>query len=248
MDPTRSIKSTFSVVREHQSYTNMLYLLLSFPLGLCYFCLLVSGITLGIGTLIIWIGVPILLLLMSAWWSLASFERQMAIRYLHVDIAPMSVVLPPAQVKWWQRLPERLSNRMTWKTLVYLLLKFPLGLCSFIITVVLLVLSFGMTVVGLVLGGIAASFFALFGAIQNVSEPGKRLRQYLLLVLSGFGLNLLTFHLLNGLAFVAGQLARSLLGMSDTALRLDAAKALAEQERLRAEQADQRRRELVVNV
>jgi signal transduction histidine kinase len=69
-----------------------------------------------------------------------------------------------------------------------------------------------------------------------------------LLALAGFGSNLLMLHLLNGLAFVAGQLAGGLLGMSDTSLRLEEAKARAEQERMRAEQAEQRRRELVVNV
>jgi len=39
-----------------------------------------------------------------------------------------------------------------------------------------------------------------------------------------------------------------MLGMSDNAIRLEEARILAEQERIRAEQADQRRRELVVNV
>ncbi|MGH2479662.1 MAG: sensor domain-containing protein, partial [Ktedonobacteraceae bacterium] len=239
--------SPYRVAREAQSYSNMLYLLLSFPLGLCYFCVLVPGILLGIGTLVIWIWVPILLLLMSAWWGLAAFERRIAMRYLHVDIAPMSVA-SPVHVAWRSSLPARLNNRMAWKTLTFLLLKFPLGLCSFILTMVLLVLSLGLAIIGLVLVGISAPFFALFGALQNTPEPGRRLRRYLSFGLAGFGLTLLTFHLLNGLAFLTGQLARSLLGMSDTALRLDAAKTLAEQERLRAEQADQRRHELVVNV
>ncbi len=244
---TQNSPSPYSITRSVQSYRNMLYLLLSFPLGIFYFCILVTGISVGIGTLTIWMGVPILLLLMNLWWTFAAFERRLAMRYLQIDIAPMSVGTP-VYASWWRSLPARLSNRMVWKTLAYLLLKFPLGLCSFIIMVVLLTLSFVFTIVALILTGISAPFVALINALQNVPEPGKWLRRYLSLGLTGFGLTLLTFHLLNGLAFLTGQLARALLGMSDSALRLDAARALAEQERLRAEQADQRRRALVVNV
>ena len=239
--------SIYGVMWDSQSYRNILYLLLSFPLGLCYCIVLMVGITLGISTLTIWIGGPILLLLISICWHLAMFERRMAISWLRVEIAPISMGAPTPMI-WWRSLPARLSNRMTWKTLVYLLLKLPLGLCSFLITVVLLALGLQIMIVGLVLVCMTAPFFLLIGVLQNVPEPGQRLHQYLLFALAGFGLNILTFHVLNGLAFVEGQLARSLLGMSETALRLQAVKALAEQERLRAEQAEQRRRELVVNV
>ncbi|MBO0793471.1 MAG: hypothetical protein J2P36_21330, partial [Ktedonobacteraceae bacterium] len=72
--------------------------------------------------------------------------------------------------------------------------------------------------------------------------------RYLGLSLSAFGLNLVYLYVLNGLAWTQGQLARILLGMSDTDLRLEEARAQAERERIRAEQAEQRRRELVANV
>src|SRR5262249_8875508 len=87
-----------SVARDKQTYINILYLLLSFPLGLCYFVVLVTGIALGVSTLIIWIGVLILLLVMSLWWYFALFERQMAMRWLHVEIAPMSVASPGTMI------------------------------------------------------------------------------------------------------------------------------------------------------
>src|SRR5579871_423982 len=243
----QKILSISDVMWNPQSYRNILYLLLAFPLGLFYLLVLTTGITLVTSTVMIWIGFPIFLLLVHIWWHLAIFERDMAIRSLRVEIAPMGAGTP-AWEHWWKDWRARLSNPMTWKTLAYVLLKFPLGCISMLITVVLLALSLGITIVCLVLGCITAPFFLLIGALRHMPEPGQRLRRYLLFALSGFGLTILTFSALNGLAYVAGQLARSLLGMSDLALRLEAAKALAEQERLRAEQADQRRRELVVNV
>ena len=54
--------SFLGVLIDPQSYVNILYLLLSFPLGIAYFVFLVTGISLGFGLLIIWVGVPILAL------------------------------------------------------------------------------------------------------------------------------------------------------------------------------------------
>ncbi len=240
-------RSMYHVAQDKQSYRNMLYLLLSFPLGLIYFIVLVTGIVLGISTLVIWIGVPILLFVMSAWWQAAAFERSIAMRWLGVRIAPLS---SPSRtpMTWWQRSQARLSNPMTWKTLAYLLLKFPLGILSFVITLVMLVLSLVIALVALIIGLLTAPFLALVIAIQGISNARGRLQRYLLFAGTGFGLSLITLHVLNGLAFLAGQVACLLLGMSETAMRLEEAKALAAQERARAEQAEQKRQQLVVNV
>jgi signal transduction histidine kinase len=237
----------FRVALDKQSYRNLLYLLLSFPLGLCYFVALVTGISLCVSTLFIWIGVPLLTLLMIAWWYAAAFERHLTMRLLRISIAPMGTA-SPGSMKWWQTLPARLSNRMTWKTLAYLLLKFPLGLVSFILTVVLPVVSIGITVVALVTWLITAPFVILVVAFQRMPDPGRPLKQYLAFATAGFGLDLVSLHLLNGLAYIMGQLARVLLGMSETAMRLEEANTLAAQARTRAEQAEQQRRQLVVNV
>src|SRR5207237_9778121 len=70
----------------------------------------------------------------------------------------------------------------------------------------------------------------------------------LLLSITGFGFILSAFHVLNALASVSGQFARVMLGLSDTSTRLAQAKAMAEEERAKAERADQSRRELIVNV
>jgi two-component system, OmpR family, phosphate regulon sensor histidine kinase PhoR len=84
--------------------------------------------------------------------------------------------------------------------------------------------------------------------LKNLSHVKKWLQLYLWFALTGFGVFLITLHLLNGLTFVYGQFARVMLGMSDTAWRLEEAQAMAAQERARAEQAEQRRHELIVNV
>lgn len=236
-----------NVVLKQQSYTNMLYLLLSFFLGLCYFTVLVAGICLGIGTLIIWLGVPILFGMVLLWWQLAAFERVLAMKMLHVRIAPMSLD-EPRSAGLWQGFQARLGNPMTWKVLAYLLLKFPLGLCCFVFALVLPLLSFALMLVGLILGLLSAPLYALVLALMDTQNPRQRVQRYLLLALTAFGLNSASFYLLNGLAYLQGQIARGLLGMSDTALRLETARVQEAQARAEAEQAERRRRELVVNV
>ena len=67
------------------------------------------------------------------------------------------------------------------------------------------------------------------------------------LTLLGLLVGFFTLQLVNGLAWVWSEFARHMLGMSDTALRLAEALALAEEQRVRAERADQRRRELIVS-
>jgi two-component system, OmpR family, phosphate regulon sensor histidine kinase PhoR len=242
-----SMQMTGNVVLNKQSYKNILYLLLSFFLGVGYFMVLLTGIVLGIGTLVIWIGVPILFGMVLFWWQLAAFERSLAIKMLGVPIAPMSAGAPRS-AGFWRGFQERLGNAMTWKTLAYLFIKFPLGIFCFVFALILPVLSFALGLVGLILGLLSAPFYALVVSIVDRWGPRLRLQRYLTLALSAFGLNIVTFYLLNGLAYLQGQIARGLLGMSDTALRLETAKVQAAQARAEAEQAEQRRRELVVNV
>ncbi|HEX7735263.1 MAG TPA: sensor domain-containing protein [Ktedonobacteraceae bacterium] len=236
-----------NIVLNKQSYKNIFYLMLSFFLGIGYFVVLVTGIAVGIGTLAIWVGVPILFGTVLLWWQLAAFERSLAIRLLQVQIAPMSVG-GPTRGGLWRGFQERLGNAMTWKALGYLLLKFPLGIICFVFALVLPILSFALGLVGLILGLLSAPFYALGVAILDHSNPRQRLQRYLTFAFAAFGMNILTFYLLNGLAYLQGQIARGLLGLSDTALSLEIARAQEALAREQAEQAEQRRRELVVNV
>jgi hypothetical protein len=89
----------------------------------------VTGLSLRFGLPIIRIGIPMLLFMLAAWWGLTAFERQLAILLLHVDISPMPRETSERQGVW-VRLKDHLSNPMTWKGLVYLFARFPLGILS----------------------------------------------------------------------------------------------------------------------
>ena len=62
---SQSNKVSFvGVVADPQSYLNISYLLLGLPLGVAYFVILVAGISIGFGLLTIWVGIPILVLVL----------------------------------------------------------------------------------------------------------------------------------------------------------------------------------------
>ena len=64
------------------------FMVLSFALGVAYLVVLVAAIAVGIGTLIIWVGVPILVMTMVGWRAAASAERWRVRRMLGAEIAP----------------------------------------------------------------------------------------------------------------------------------------------------------------
>lgn len=238
---------TWQTIWGKQFYMNILYLLVSFPLGLAYFAFLVPSIVIGVSTTIIWIGVFILLFLMSCWCQIAIFERWIAMQWLQITIPPLSY-RSSRRVSLWQRLQDQLQNSMTWKTLAYLLLKLPLGFFAFIFTVVLLLSSIFIVIVSSFLAIASTPFFVLFIIFQDETQLKDRVQRYILFAATGFGLSFVTIYLLHQFTLIAEWLATSLLGMSDTARRIEEAEMQAEEEREKAMQADLGRRQLVVNI
>lgn len=201
IDSTRQ-ESIFAPFVQAQTYVNILYLLLSFPLGLFYFVFLVTGLSVGISLLIVWIGIPILLIMFAAWWGLSAFERQLAIRMLGANIPPMSRQTEPVE-GIWARFKLYLSNPVTWKGLAYLFIKFPLGLLDFVLIVTLVPLSMGMLV--------APFIYPLVVTIDGASTT-LTFSEALLVGLIGFGLSVLSVHIFNWLAYASGWLAAAMLG------------------------------------
>ena len=194
----------FGVVIEPRTYLGILYLLLAFPLGVGYFVFLVTGFALGLGLAIIWVGIPILFLMILAVYGLTSLERQLAIHLLDESVPPLREVAPEETA--WQWLKGVLSTPATWKGLVFLLLKFPLGVFSFVLTVTLSAVSVALIFapVILVTGG-DIDFW--YWRIDTLPEA-------YLCSLMGLFLGFLSLHIFNAVTWVWGALSRFMLGHS----------------------------------
>lgn len=234
-------------VQKAQTYINIVYLLLSFPLGTFYFCVLLIGIVIWTLNLLI-IGIPLTILCFLCWWKLAAFERQLAIHWLHVDVAPMAVPVPKGTTLS-QRMMLHVRQRVTWKSLFYLTLKFPFGLLTFNITIILLVCMLAISCVTFTLGLLGAPMALLYVNVGSNSTINMRtIGRYFGHSLTGWGISLLPLTILNFMAQLWGHFAQAMLGINEDARRLAELKALAAQEQAKAARAEQSRHELIMNV
>ena len=132
---TFSAESFFAIVFQPQTYRNLAYLLLSFPLGILYFVVTVTAVSAGAGTLIIGVGLGILSALILLLRGVASLERQLAETMLGVEIKPAR---PMASRRdgILGRIADLILDIYAWRTVLFALLKFPIGVASFVMTVV----------------------------------------------------------------------------------------------------------------
>ena len=203
----------FGVIARGQTYLNALYLLLSFPLGLFYFIFLVVGLTVGLPLIIVWVGLLILAVVFAAWYGLIVFERQMAIGLLREDIPPVSRQ-DLSGMSLWQKFTAALGNPVTWKGLVYLLAKLPVGTFSFIVLVTLLSLSAGLIGTPFYYQGINPNINLTPNGVYYF-QPNMiidTLPGALIVCLVGIFVLLISLHIFNGLAWLSGKFARVMLG------------------------------------
>ena len=132
------MRNLLQVYTDPATYKNVAYMLSSFPLGLAYFIFFVVGMSLGVSLVVILVGLPILLFMFAATKGLATFERKLATGLLDADIEPRRYA------DRGQSLAQRIFNRSTLAEMLFLLLKFPLGLASFVLTISLVVMTLGL--------------------------------------------------------------------------------------------------------
>ena len=208
-DSNLTVGKFFRVMGSGQAYLNLLYLLAAFPLGILYFIFLVTGLSLAISLSIIWVGIPVLLLVGAGWWMLASFERYMVVHLLKEDVPAMA--LPSSQEdNLWARIKEHFANPVTWKSLLYLFAKFPLGIATFVILVT--VVSLTLAFLSMPFTYESVQFFQVvsFGSWLPVWQMDS-LGDALLGLLIGLLLWPVTLHITNGLTWVHAKFAKVML-------------------------------------
>jgi two-component system phosphate regulon sensor histidine kinase PhoR len=254
----------FAVLRRPQTYLNLLYLLLAFPLGLVYGYVFVTlfDYAFGFGNL----GSLILLLayLAGGTWLLAIFERFLAHWLLRVDFTPMApmVVGSPSL---WERTKAHLRNPVTWKSIVYVVFArflfgvFALAVVSVLLTVALtLLLAPFLYIVAAetygtgLLSNLLGTYSPELHTIATWVNTGGRIEPIVLvisLLLAALDVVVLvgSLHVFNCMAAAWGWFARAMLGMSPKDLQLAEARAMTAEAQARAEQAERGRRRLILD-
>lgn len=198
----------FSVIVKPQTWRNVGYLLLAFPLGIFYFVFLVTGLSLGFGLLITLLGIPILVGVLAAAYGMGEFERTTTNLLLDQDTPPSYRLEVPGGL--WPKVKALVGSSETWKRVWYLLTEFVFGIFSFVLVTV------------------TASIFALiispFIYERSWFLDGREwmdevwvidsLGEAIIVAVAGVLVGFVLLHIINGVAKVWGEFAKAMLGPS----------------------------------
>lgn len=249
------INAAKGLVRDGRTYLRILYLFLAFPLGMLYFIVIVTGLSVGFGLAIVIVGFPILVLTLLAWLLFARVERELAIHLLGARVRPMTV---PDAVKRtaWERLLKTLADPVTWKSLVYVTLEFPFGIASFTLAITLITTSLSLILYPVAYAISTALYQEFPSGPHGTMFPSVTINgnfdinvfvAFLLVSVFGVVLGLASLAVLSGMGWLWGRFAEVMLGVDESRMQLASAQAEAQAQQVRAEKADQSRRELIVN-
>ncbi|WP_121823098.1 sensor domain-containing protein [Halostella salina] len=228
-----TVRSVVGVPFRAQTYKNLLYLALAFPLGLAYFIALSVGLSLSLAMIVLVVGVPLTALVLVCAVGAARFESILASVLLGVDIdTPERVWLREEGVL--TRAKGLFLSVNTWKAVLYLASKFVVGILSFILLLTLFVTSGTLMAVplfydqpgvhvGLIMHGpvqLTPSLYvpwdSLLIGVETVvtitSWEVTTLPQALLMSLLGCCLLLAAMNVTNAFAWITGRYAQFMLG------------------------------------
>lgn len=189
----------FNIVARPRTYGNIAYVWLAFPLGLLYFVLLTTGSALSIGLSLLWIGLAVMVAMVLSIRGLGNFERLLSRWLLGEPVAmPAGAV---GEIKAWPRLKSILKDSATWKGGLFLLIKFPVGITCWIVSVASFAISFAFLLSPL------DDHSRIYIADWTIHDPTGGF------LLSAFGalLLLVTLHVHNAMGALWRLMARHLL-------------------------------------
>ena len=204
-------------LRQVRTLTATIYLLLSMFVGLTWHVILAVGLTVGVGTLIIWVGVFVLALTLLAWRGGAWLERRWVGAMLGVHIPDPYRPLPDGSL--WRRARVLASDPATWKDLAYLVVLFPLGLIWFVVTTTVWTLALGLLTAPLWYWIPADGAVALFENGDRSYLVLDTLPEAILAGVAGAALCVAAAWVVRGMAIAHGAVALALLGPSQNQLQ-----------------------------
>jgi len=207
------------------------FLMLSFPLGLVFFTVTIVGFSVGMGTLVIWVGLSILFALLYAVHGMAAVERNLVRNLLHMPHPDLPYGRASAR-DFLRKFGSLLRDPYTWTSLVYMMfLKMPLGILNFVLTLTFATVSTALTILPviyllnlfidliLIQSGVPSAqsiLIPFFVEIHGGFDPLMFVRSFAAVPV-GLILWFLTRLMIRGLASFSGVLANAMLGPGTSA-------------------------------
>jgi signal transduction histidine kinase len=195
------------------------YLLTGLPLGIAAFVVVVAGFSVGSGTLVVWLGLPVLAGTLAAARGFVGAERSLAGYATGREFVAHH---REPRGRGVGRLWSHLADPQSWRDLLHAVLAFPLRIAAFVIAVV-----WGVTGAGSLLYGAwewalprDGDYSGLFGLITGINT---RITEIVFTTVLGVVLLLTLPFVVRGLVAAQAGLARALLTNERAALRARAA-------------------------
>jgi signal transduction histidine kinase len=204
------VTAAFAPLVSLRTWAGAAYLAIGFAIGIGEFVFLVTGLAVGFGLSIVIVGIPLLLAVVTVSRALGAMDRSLANALLGARIET-----PPAhrhaEGPLLQRMRAVVMAPSTWRSLGWLLLRFPLSLVAFVIPAALIGVS-----VALVLD-------PLIGGLQDAAAFPRAAS-----IVAGIAVAFLALNAIDGFAAIHRVIAGALLGPSKndelTRLRADTAR------------------------
>jgi len=200
-----SLGKFFGVAADPRTYGALFYMLLSLITGTFYFTWVVTGASISLGTLILIIGLPLLVLFFGSIRVLSLVEG----RIVEALLGQRMPRRPPyinRDRPWLSRIGDMFTDGRTWSTMLYLLLMLPLGIVYFTLATVLLSTSLTMLASPLLYFW-DDSLIWVDGVPLSISHVWA----IPLVTVAGLLLLFVTLHVARGIGHVHGWLAKQLL-------------------------------------
>ena len=211
-----------------------IHLLLNLPLGIIYFVLLVTGVSLGFGLLITLIGIPVLI--GTGWMvrTLGNIERARMNGFLGTTLRDPYRHSAP-ETGWIARLFAIGKDPATWRDFLFLMLRLPMGIFTFTISV-----AIWSAALGLLCSPIAYWFgvFRMDFLVWTVDGP----LAVMIATFAGVLMTVLAFGITRGLARLEAVLATALLDASPEELKRRVADIASSRTRSMSAADEERRR------
>lgn len=195
----------FGVFVDPGAYAAFVYMLFSLASGIFYFTWATTGLSLSLGMIVLIIGLPVTALFLLSVQGIALVEGRIVEALLGVRM-PRRPLFARRDLNMWERFKVLFTDKLSWTTILYMIIQLPLGTLYF--TVFVTFLSLG-------LAGIAAPVVQ-YGFGLPLMQFGNTvffvpLWLMPLFVVVGFLWILLTLHLAKALGKLHGSYAKALL-------------------------------------
>jgi len=209
--PTATSTNPFArfvgVVADPHAWGSLLYMLLAMATGIVYFTVVVTGLSLTLGTLILIVGLPIALLLLAVVRAISFAEGRIVEGMLGVRMPRRPrVVSGTSSAGLLARIKSWLTDWRTWTSMLYMVLQLPLGVVYFTLLVTGVSVSAALIAAPFLQYTTRGVFFT-DGTYSYIIEPWS----LPLFVIAGLVGLLVTMWMAKGIGYLHGMYAKALL-------------------------------------